>query len=128
MRNRRAHGHARIVEFRGDLTGLRASDMPFVSEDDPNGDEIEDHQDGGRQTDPTDRRDMVGGEQPYPCDADEKQAESHRQGMTLVRTCAQRFRVNRVHHRQDHQVEHAAAEDIAQRDVREPMERSHRLR
>jgi hypothetical protein len=46
-------------------------------------------------------------------DTDQQQPKADGQGVTLVSPRTDRFRLNGIHQRQDDEVEHAAAQDIA---------------
>ena len=51
-------------------------------------------------------------------DTNQQEAETDGQGVTLVRLCANGFGLDRIHQRQDEEVEHAAPQHIAECDVR----------
>lgn len=108
-----------VLELLRNFLCLARSSLPFVREDRAHRHEIEEDQRGRIETNPSKCRQAVPCDQSDAGDANQQQSEADRQCVALVGPRADGFWLNRIHQRQDDEVEHAAAEYIAQCDVRQ---------
>lgn len=97
--------------------------MPLVGEDHAHRNENNDEQERRVEADPAQRGQAVAAEQPEAGDPEHQQAEADGQRVALVRGGGQGLGLDGVHERQDEQVEHAAAEHVADRDVGQRRQR-----
>jgi hypothetical protein len=96
-----------------------ASPSPlFVRENHAHRHEIQGDQHRRIEPNPSEGRQAVIGDQSNAGDTNQQEAEADGQGVTLVRPRANGFGLNRIHQRQDEEVEHAAPQHIAECDVR----------
>ena len=89
-----------------------------MREDHTHGDEVQRDQQQGGQRHPPKGGQPRPDEQAETGDAEQQQTEPDGQRVTLVGTGADRFGLHGVYERQDEQIEHAAAQDVAHGDVR----------
>ena len=114
----RAHRNGCVLQLPCHFARFARAPLALVREDHPHADEVHDDEHGRVETNPSDRWYLRVTDQTETGDADEHQAEPDGERMALV-AGPEGLGLHRVHQRENQEIEHAAAQDIAHGNIGE---------